>query len=108
MNKLLAVLLLSLAAGEALGDEIGIRVRFGLKDRSPTSWDGTVTVTPGRVALIGGWRFAATDKVDGTTGWKASTRPVAQDRRSNNPKKAGARGGGKKAGQPMADNGVLI
>jgi len=98
-------------AGPTLAEDVGIRVRFGLTDKEATNWDGTVAVAPGKVALISGWRFLQQDAVEGTTGWKARTRPVVQQgRRSNNPGKAGK---GKNAaandsGVALSDNGVLL
>src|SRR4051794_2472932 len=76
----------------AYADDVGVRMRFGLTDKEATDWDGTVSVTPGKVALIGGWRFAQQDAVQGATGWKARTRPAVAERRSNNPGKAGKAG----------------
>ncbi len=109
MKRFLPCLLLVLTSVAAVADDIGLRLRFGLNDQEATDWSGTVTVTPGRVALIGGWRFAQQDKVDGITGWQARTRPAVLEKRSNNPKKAG----GKRAqaaagGVAMGDNGVLL
>jgi hypothetical protein len=40
----------------------------GLNDKEADLQDGTVTVEPGHVALIGGWRFAQQDAVQGTSG----------------------------------------
>lgn len=102
-----AILFLSAAmlAWPVFAADVGVRVRFGLTDKSPTKWDGTISVSPGRIERIDGWRFQDGDAVEGTTGWKASTRPLTV-RRSNNPKKTAkkAKGG---AGN-MADNGVIL
>ncbi len=84
-------------------DEVGVRIRFGLTDTEPSKWDGSVSVSPGRIERIDGWRFQDGDRVLGTHGWQASTRPLTV-RRSNNPQKT-ARGRGR---QTMADNGVLL
>jgi hypothetical protein len=102
--------LLALTASAALADDIGLRMRVGLTDKEASDWSGTETVAPGRVALISGWRFAQQDAVDGTTGWKARTRPAVQDRRSNNPGKAGRRAQAAAAagGVALGDNGVLF
>jgi len=109
MPRLLPSLLLALTTTAAFADDIGLRVRFGLTDQEATDWSGTVAVTPGRVALIGGWRFAQQDKVDGLAGWSARTRPAVLDKRSNNPKKAGGRQAQAAAsGVAMGDNGVLL
>lgn len=109
MKSLLPAILLTLSATAGFADDIGIRVRFGLNDQEATPWNGTVTVAPGRVALIGGWRFAQDDAVDGIAGWKARTRPAVLEKRSNNPKKAGGkRAQAAAAGVAMGDNGVLL
>src|ERR1043166_5087826 len=50
------------------------RILLGVKDQQPTSWDGSVTVSPGAIASIHGWRFAAGDSTDSKSSWKASTR----------------------------------
>jgi hypothetical protein len=31
----------------ASAEDVGLRLRFGLNDKEPTTWDGTVTVAPG-------------------------------------------------------------
>src|SRR5262249_27905342 len=45
-----------------------------LKDKTPTRWDGEITVTGGEVAALAGWRFEEKDVIQGTTGWKCQTR----------------------------------
>jgi hypothetical protein len=98
--------------------EVGVRIRFGLTDDGNKKWDGAVAVAPGQVASISGWRFQQTDAVQGTTGWKAETRPLTI-RRTNAQKQAQKKSGqqqGKKKGKaaapadgtPMADNGVIL
>ena len=111
--KTLLLPLLALTATAAFADDIGLRMRVGLNDKEATAWDGSVTVAPGRVALTSGWRFAADDKVDGTTGWKARTRPAVLDKRSNNPGKGGKRAQAAAAataaeGVALGDNGLLF
>ncbi|MBI5769264.1 MAG: hypothetical protein HZA93_15830 [Verrucomicrobia bacterium] len=98
----------------AHANETGVRLRFGLTDQSNTKWDGTVSVSPGRVDSISGWRFQQSDKVEGITGWKAETRPLTV-RRTNAQKQKQKAGGGKKKGKaaaaaegPIADNGVIL
>jgi hypothetical protein len=107
--------------------DVGVRIRFGLTDDEPTKWDGTVSVKPGKVATISGWRWAQDDHANGTEGWAASTRtPVVAGRNNAQKGKAKAADGApakaKKAGQAakaknkakaaalgaMADNGVLL
>ena len=41
-----------------MADDVGIKIRVGITDKEATDWSGTVTVAPGSVSLIGGWRFA--------------------------------------------------
>ncbi|MEP6673208.1 MAG: hypothetical protein ABJF10_28925, partial [Chthoniobacter sp.] len=110
MKSSLLPLLVALSTTAAFADDIGIKVRFGLEDKEATDWSGTVAVSPGNVNLIGGWRFAQQDKVDGTTGWSCRTRPSTLDnkRRSNNPGKAQARPADAATSLPLGDNGVLI
>ena len=109
MRFSLILLLTLLAAHAVMADDIGLRLRFGLNDKEATDWSGTVTVAPGEVTQISGWRFAQTDKADGTAGWSCRTRPVAANlRRSNNPEKQAARKAGAAMRLPMGDNGVLL
>jgi hypothetical protein len=105
--------------------EVGVRIRFGLTDKEPQAWDGTVSVQPGQVAAISGWRFELTDRANGTEGWTASTRPVAVTRTNAQKAKAKANKAANKAKTPeqkakaaankakaaggaLADNGVLL
>ena len=126
MKKIALLLGLSLIGAAANADDIGIRLRFGLNDKVPTNWDGSVTVSPGNVATISGWRFTTADSTDGSNSWQAATRPAFAlgARRGNNPRPPGANGGtnGPGAGldaqrsrffnnrtnTPISDNGVLI
>jgi hypothetical protein len=97
-------LLLVLTAVGSLGADAGLRIRFGLTDTGNTVWDGSISVSPGAVERIDGWRFQENDRVLDTSGWKASTRPLTV-RRSNNPKTKAKK---KQAGALMADNGVFV
>src|SRR5438552_12577730 len=69
--------ILSFAAQPTAAAEVGVRVRFGLTDKEPETWNGSVSVKPGKVAALSGWRFEQTDHANGTEGWVASTRAVA-------------------------------
>ena len=84
--------------------DVGVRIRFGLTDKEPTKWDGTIAVSPGRIERIDGWRFQDGDQAQGVAGWTASTRSLTV-RRSNNPKKTPKGRGGN---NNMADNGVIL
>ena len=97
--KLRVLLILALVAlvnlpSVAFADEVGVLVRFGLTDTTSSKWDGSVSVSSGKVENVGGWRFQMKDGVEGTT-WTAMTRPLTV-RRSNNGKK-GAQQNKKKA-----------
>src|SRR5947207_3790386 len=103
MTKSLFTLLAILTAVPAFSSDVGVRIRFGLTDKQPKKWDATISVSPGKIERIDGWRFQDGDEIQGQTAWKASTRPLTV-RRSNNPKKAGK---GKGGNANMADNGVI-
>jgi hypothetical protein len=104
MLKSLWALLAVFVSLDGFASELGIRIRFGLTDKEPKKWDGSISVSPGKIERIDGWRFQDGDQVEGITGWKASTRPLTV-RRSNNAKKAGKGRGGN---GNMADNGVIL
>lgn len=90
--------------------EVGVRIRFGLKDKQPEVWDGYVTVKPGTITHLSGWRFEQKDQIEGTAGWTASTRAAATVGRTNNPKKAAEAKTKANANTTvaMADNGVMM
>src|SRR5438552_16446674 len=75
--------ILSFAAQPTAAAEVGVRVRFGLTDKEPETWNGTVSVKPGKVAALSGWRFEQGDHANGTESWVASTRPVVVALRTN-------------------------
>src|SRR5262245_24096848 len=107
----LAFVFVAVATTSALADDVGIRVRFGLNDEKSTKWDGTVETSAGRVMHLSGWRFGKGDTIDGVKGWTTSTRPLAQQGRSNNQKKGAAAAAKRQqaqAKQPMTDNGVIV
>src|SRR5712664_569397 len=75
------------------------RVLLGVGDTEPTTWDGTVKLTGGKITSIQGWRFADGDSSDYQSSWKASTRRAG-------PQNAAQRNAGQ--GGPILENGVLI
>jgi hypothetical protein len=105
MRRIAVATLLLCVLTPLFAADIGVRIRFGLIDSGNTTWDGTVSVSPGTVERIDGWRFEQGDQVVGTSGWKASTRPLTV-RRSNNAKKNAKKKGA--AAGTMADNGVFL
>ena len=106
MRSPLLLSVLTLVFSLARADEVGVLVRFGLTDRAPAVWDGSVEVSAGKVEDVAGWRFQQKDEVNGLA-WKASTRPLTV-RRSNAQKKGAQAGKKKAAGEAMADNGVVL
>jgi hypothetical protein len=104
MLKILCWLIVVAFSVPALALDVGVRIRFGLTDKEPKKWDGTISVSPGKIERIDGWRFEDGDEVHDTTGWKASSRSLSV-RRSNNAKKVGK---GKGGNANMADNGVIL
>src|SRR5215469_8586895 len=104
MRRVIFSLLAVTFTWPVLGSDVGVRIRFGLTDKAPTKWDGTISVSPGKIETLEGWRFENGDQAEGTSGWKASTRPLTV-RRSNNPNRL-AKGRGGNAN--MADNGVIL
>ncbi|RLE44426.1 hypothetical protein DRJ22_05940, partial [Candidatus Woesearchaeota archaeon] len=51
---------------------ISVLVRFGYGDKQPTDWSGEVTVKPGRIVKLEGWRFNPEDSIEGNK-WEAHT-----------------------------------
>jgi hypothetical protein len=104
MKRLLLPLVLFL--GIAHAEDAALLIQLGLGDQESTVWDGSISVSPGEVQLVEGYRFEQKDAVVGRTGWKASTRtPLgAVKGRGNNPKKLGM---AKQVG-PIFENGVHV
>lgn len=75
------------------------RILFGTGDKEPASWNGRVTLSGSAVSSIEGWHFAGQDRVDGVSGWTASTRFAPA---STAERKRGLEHG------PLFPNGVLI
>ena len=53
---------------------VSVRVRFGLTDTEPRAWDGQVSVDGGRILNLRSWRPHPGDRLEGTTGWRLSSR----------------------------------
>ena len=81
------------AAEIAMPAGASFRILMGATDQQSTPWDGSVTVSPGAIASIHGWRFAAGDSTDSKSSWKASTRQAVG--RQGNP-------------QGMIEAGVIV
>lgn len=53
--------------------EISLRVRFGVKDTAPKSWDGSVSVSNGTILQLRNWRPRSGDQITGNS-WVLSTK----------------------------------
>jgi hypothetical protein len=74
------------------------RILLGVGDREPAVWDGEVTVTPGSIQRLQGWRFRGDDATDSKTSWKASS--------GNTPGQVGRLAAGQPL--PLVENGVIV
>ena len=88
----------------AHAEEAGLLILLGAGDSEPTVWDGSLTVSSGKVMELTGWRFEQTDRIMKGGAWKCSTRNEAVKGRTNNPKKMGK---ANRLRGPMADNGIV-
>ncbi len=98
----------SVALGHA--ESVGFLIRFGHTDRQPSNWDGSLSLSSGKITSLEGWRFENADSVISESAWKADTRALSvRKARGNNPQKLGARQqqGTDQGAEPMADNGVI-
>lgn len=57
----------------AMPAAVAFRVLLGVGDKEPTDWDGSVTVSPGRIENIQGMHFRGPDSTDSRSKWKASS-----------------------------------
>src|SRR5450755_2761375 len=53
---------------------VSVRMRFGVTDTAPKSWDGSLTVTGGEALQIRDWHPRPGDRIDGNHGWSLSSR----------------------------------
>jgi hypothetical protein len=65
------------AQGNVMARGDAFRILFGVGDTEAAAWDGSITVTPGRIAQLRGYRFSGKDSTDGASSWKATTHPAA-------------------------------
>ncbi|MCB1209467.1 MAG: DUF3604 domain-containing protein [Verrucomicrobiales bacterium] len=104
LRSYLIVFCLALSVSSARAEEAGLLILLGAGDSEPTSWDGSLTLSGGKVVELNGWRFMATDKILKGNAWKCSTRNEAIKGRTNNPKKMGK---ANRLRGPMSDNGIM-
>ncbi len=80
---MLCVVMAAMAAGQITNpqpappaDELqAVTVIFGVKDGQPTKWDGSATISQGRIERIKGYHFTVNDKVLEGNAWQCSTHP---------------------------------
>ncbi|HZO57014.1 MAG TPA: hypothetical protein VFB63_30165 [Bryobacteraceae bacterium] len=53
-------------------DMQSVTLVFGSKDAEPTRWDGSASLSAGRIEKIEGWHFTSASRVNGTA-WECST-----------------------------------
>ena len=56
---------------------VSFRVRFGMTDAEPRSWDGRLDVTNGEVLRLRNWNPHPSEQIIGTAGWVLATRKGA-------------------------------
>ena len=76
---------------------VSVKLIFGLQDKEPTVWDGSYSVTAGRVIATDGWRFMGDDHA-GLTAFKLEVRPFYELFWSRNKGKP----------LPMEPNGLIL
>ena len=84
-NLLLPALAIGFLSHTLTAEDVGVRVRLGVNDKTNTVWSGSAEVGPGAIESISGWRFQFSDAVEGSS-WKAETRTLTV-RRSSGGKK---------------------
>ncbi|HTL29171.1 MAG TPA: hypothetical protein VL282_08120, partial [Tepidisphaeraceae bacterium] len=96
-----AILLVPSITFAAASDDVALRIRFGMKDKAATKWDGKLVLSEGKVTSMRGWRWAPGDSAD-ESGWTVSTR---RQPAQGSAEKARIAAGGK---MPMGDNGFTV
>jgi hypothetical protein len=62
---------------------MSFRMRFGVNDAEPKTWDGSLTVSGGEALRIRNWRPRPGDRIDGARAWSLATRKgINFDRRA--------------------------
>jgi hypothetical protein len=76
---------------------MAFRIVMGEDDKQPSNWDGSISVSPGRIVNIEGWRFSGEDSTDSRSSWKLSTRRIEAKYPAE-----------RKQALPVVDNGVIV
>src|SRR4051812_39101983 len=66
------------APAETMVRGAAYRILLGVGESEPASWDGSISVAPGKIAQIRGFRFSGKDTTDGASSWNASTHAAPQ------------------------------
>ena len=53
---------------------LSLRIRFGVTDTEPTTWDGTISASNGEIVELRNWRPRPGDAIDGRRGWTLASR----------------------------------
>jgi hypothetical protein len=85
----------------APSDSVGLRIRFGMKDKEGVDWSGKLELSSGKVTSIRGWRWAAGDSAEGDS-WTVATRRAPVQSAAD---KARVQATGK---MPVTDNGIIV
>ena len=84
--RIVALILIALAAQVAVAENVGVRVLLGLTDEASTKWDGSATARGATIAAVDPWRFDGDDAVLPGSAWRMSTHTIRLfGRRGNRP-----------------------
>jgi len=94
----------AVAAVRQAESQVTFRLSFGMGEREPSRFDGSIQVDPGRVASIEGWHFDGDDEVLEGNKWRLATRlpPTPQLRPDEIAR------GQRPPESPVYPNGVLV
>jgi hypothetical protein len=73
---------------------VAFRIAFGVGDKAPARWDGSLQVSGGQMTPLEGWRFGPNDQVAPNGSWKLATAPPAP--------------GAETALGPIAEKGLVV
>ena len=75
------------------GNVISLRATFGYLRIAPKTYDGSVSVTGGRLVRLEGWRFFQADAVSGESSWKLEIKRVPFENQPDKPNKVAGNSG---------------
>ncbi len=86
-------------------DALNFRVTFGYQRLAARSYDGSVTVTGGRLLRLDPWRFFPTDSIQDPNAWKLTTRRMNFENQPDRPTLISAGSG---AVQNLVPAGIVV